>query len=154
MWSTSAWRSSCKSHTPLRDRLWPPVCPNHGRGRVSAPPSGSEPDLGQFHGPYRGRKEKQDKGRGRRGRLRPVTSARSAGSYGGFGCIKSGVKIRSVLSLGRSLSPNAYCHNKKTGVTRVSFAARDILFGLDAPSRFASHETKIEILPGAGKCDA
>ncbi|ERK68329.1 hypothetical protein HMPREF1546_00115 [Oscillibacter sp. KLE 1745] len=31
-----------------------------------------------------GRKKKQDKRRGRQWRLRPVTTARSAGSYGGF----------------------------------------------------------------------
>ena len=95
MWSTSAWRSSCKSHTPLRDRLWTPVCPNHGRGRVPAPPGGFEPDLGRCYPSlerglspswalYGGRKEKQDKGRGRRRLLRPVTTARSAGSYGSF----------------------------------------------------------------------
>ena len=52
---------------------------------------------------------------------------------GSFRCIKSGVKILPAISLLRSLSRNTYCHNKKTGVTRVSSAARDSFFGLDAP---------------------
>ena len=64
-----------------------------------------------------GRKKKQDKDRGRRWLLRPVTSARSAGSYRGFGCIKSGVKNRQRGSRLWSQSPNSYCHNEKTGVT-------------------------------------
>ena len=52
---------------------------------------------------------------------------------GSFRCIKSGVKILPAISFLRSLSRNTYCHNKKTGVTRVSSAARDSFFGLDAP---------------------
>ena len=116
MWSTSAWRSSCKSHTPLRDRLWPPVCPNHGRGRVSAPPSGSEPDLGQFHGPYRGRKEKQDKGQASRPPLCPSTSARSAGSSGRFPDGRKWGQFQNKKLVLRSYSPNAYSHKKKIGV--------------------------------------
>ena len=52
---------------------------------------------------------------------------------GSFRCIKSGVKIQPAISLLRSLSRNPYCHNKKTGVTRVSSAKRGPPFGLDAP---------------------
>ena len=52
---------------------------------------------------------------------------------GSFRCIKSGVKILPAISLLRSLSRNPYCHNKKTGVTRVSSAKRGTPFGLDAP---------------------
>ena len=52
---------------------------------------------------------------------------------GSFRCIKSGVKIQPAISLLRSLSRNPYCHNKKTGVTRVSSAKRGTPFGLDAP---------------------
>ena len=74
-------------------------------------------DFRPFWNGTEGRKEKQDKGRGRRWRLRPVTSARSAGSYGGFGCIKSGVKNRQRGSRLWSQSPNSYCHNEKIGVT-------------------------------------
>ena len=52
---------------------------------------------------------------------------------GSFRCIKSRVKIQPAISLLRSLSRNPYCHNKKTGVTRVSSAKRGTPFGLDAP---------------------
>ena len=45
-----------------------------------------------------------------------VTSARSAGSYGGFREFQSGVKIEGVLSLLRSSSPKAYSPKKKVGV--------------------------------------
>lgn len=73
---------------------------------------------------------------------------------GSFRCIKSGVKnSRRGLRL-RSRFPRGYCRNEKTGVTRVFSATRDTLFRLDAPSKIAPHETKIEALPGAGKCDA
>ena len=48
-------------------------------------------------------------------------------------CIKSGVKNSRRGSRLRSQSPRGYCHNEKTGVTRVSSAARDTLFGLDTP---------------------
>ena len=46
-----------------------------------------------------------------------VISARSAGNYGSFCGFKNGVNIRAVISSLRSLSPNAYSHKKKTGVT-------------------------------------
>ena len=58
----------------------------------------------------------QDKSRGRQWLLRPVTSPRSAGRYGVLRCIKSGIKIRPVLSPLRSRTRNTYCHNKKTEV--------------------------------------
>ena len=82
-----------------RDRLWAAVCPACGRGGVPAPPRRLWAGLGRcprhcegnlFGQPPAscsacgGRKEKQDKRRGRRWRLRPVTTARSAGSYGEF----------------------------------------------------------------------
>ena len=46
-----------------------------------------------------------------------VISARSAGNYGSFCGFKNGVNIRAVISSLRSLSPNAYSHKEKTGVT-------------------------------------
>ena len=52
---------------------------------------------------------------------------------GVFRCIKSGVKNSKQGSRLGSLSPNPYCRNEKTGVTRVSSVARDSFFGLDAP---------------------
>ena len=39
---------------------------------------------------------------------------------GALRCIKSGVKIRPVLSPLRSRSPKTYCHKEKTGVTHGS----------------------------------
>ena len=56
--------------------------PPSGCGRVPAPPRAFKADLARFRRKSRGRKKKQDKRRGRRWRLRPVTSARSAGSCG------------------------------------------------------------------------
>ena len=64
--------------------------------------------------------DKRDKGRGRRWRLRPVTSSRSAGRYGVLRCIKSRVKIPAVLSPLQSRSPKGYSRKKKTGVTHGS----------------------------------
>ncbi len=91
-----------------------------------------------------GRKEKQDKRRGRRWRLRPVTSARSAGSYGGFGCIKSGVKNRRRVSRLWSQSPNSYCHHEKRGVT----PRKGAVYGQKREICFLSHPRE-ESHPGA-----
>ena len=56
------------------------MCPLSAEGSRPCTPD----DLGLVSGICGGRKKKQDKRRGRRWRLRPVTSARSAGSYGDF----------------------------------------------------------------------
>ena len=127
--------------------VWPcePLCASIAGGAESLPlPAGADriwaavPETAErgiliFRPLFGGQKEKQDKGRGRRWRLRPVTSPRSAGRYGVLRCIKSGVKNSRRGSRLRSQSPRGYCHNEKTGVTRVSSAARDTLFGLDTP---------------------
>ena len=96
-------RRSCPG--PSRERtgtiitpVWPcePLCASIAGGAESLPlPKSSSRiwgrcsrDYGEgiliFRPLFGGRKEKQDKGRGRRWRLRPVTSPRSAGRYGGF----------------------------------------------------------------------
>ena len=138
--------------------VWPceGLCaPMTGVAEVPVPPGGCGPDLGRCSRSLErelspswalcgGRKEKQDKRRGRRWRLRPVTSARSAGSYGGFGCIKSGVKNRRRVSRLWSQSPNSYCHNEKIGVT----PRKGAVYGQKREICFLSHPRE-ESHPGA-----
>ena len=70
-------------------------------------------------------------------------------------CIKSGVKNSRRGSRLRSRFPRGYCRNKKTGVNQVSSSMRSLLLdGIPPTSEIAPHETKIEALPRAGKCDA
>ena len=84
--------------------------------REQTPARAVRTDLGRFPGADGGRKLRQDKEQASSATLCSVTSARSAGSYGGFRAFQSGVKIEGVLSLLRSSSPNAYTHKKKVGV--------------------------------------
>ena len=89
------------------------------RKRVPVPARGWRPDLARFRRKSRGRKEKSRINDGVAS-VPPVgsTSARSAGSCGGFAGIGNGVKLRAVISSLRSLSPKAYCHKaKKQGST-------------------------------------
>lgn len=98
--------------------------------------------LGLISGICGGRKKKQDK---RRRRLRPVTTARSAGSYGGLGCIKSGVKIRAELSSLRSLFQRGYCRKENQGVTQgicTAFCGFGFAVLEKVPSRTAVLMTK------------
>ena len=73
-------------------------------------------DLSEFRSADGGQKVKQDKEQASSVAPCSVTSARSAGSYGGFRAFQSGVKIEGVLSLLRSSSPRAYSYKKKVGV--------------------------------------
>ena len=72
--------------------------------------------FGPFWGFYEGRKKEQDKRRGHRWCLQPVTSARSAGSYRNFPDDRKWGQNSQRESRLRSLSQNTYCHNKKTEV--------------------------------------
>ena len=71
--------------------------------------------FGPFWGFYEGRKKEQDKRRGHRWCLQPVTSARSAGSYRNFPDDRKWGQNSQLESRLRSLSQNTYCHNKKQG---------------------------------------
>ena len=71
--------------------------------------------FGPFWGFYEGRKKEQDKRRGHRWCLQPVTSARSAGSYRNFPDDRKWGQNSQRESRLRSLSQNTYCHNKKQG---------------------------------------
>src|SRR5699024_11080719 len=82
--------------------------------------------------------KEQDKSRGRRWRLRPVTSPRSAGRYGVLRCIKSGVKNRQRGSRLWSQSPNPYCHNEKTG----GKPRKGAVYGQKREIRLLSHPGK------------
>ncbi len=73
-------------------------------------------DLGRFPTTCGGRKVKRDKEQASNVTLCSVTSARSAGSYGGFQGVPKRVKIEGVISLLRSVSLKAYSHKKKVGV--------------------------------------
>jgi len=142
------------------------VWPNHGRGRIPTPPKVSRPDFGRcsrecgegilvFRPLFGGRKEKQDKGRGRRWRLRSITSARSAGSYGQFPVYqKWGQNPGSAVISGVTI-PELILPQQKTGVNQVSSSMMSLLLdGIPPTSGIAPHETKIEALPQIGKCDA
>lgn len=124
-------------------RIWAAV-PGHFGTEVSP----SRPLFG-------GRKEKQDKGRGRRWRLRPVTTARSAGSYGEFPVYQKwgqnpACDISSAVTIPKHLLPQ----QKNRGHTSLLRYER-LLFQTGRPtSKITPHETKIEALRGAGKCDA
>ena len=84
--------------------------------REQTPARAVRTDLGRFPGADGGRKLRQDKEQASSVTPCSVTSARSAGSYGGFRAFQSGVKIEGVLSLLRSSSPKAYSHKKRIGV--------------------------------------
>ena len=99
------------------ESLAPPKQAQANVGRCSAiAGSGLSPSWAL----YGGRKEKQDKGRGRLRRLRPVTPPRSAGRDNGLREVQqvagNGVKNGRVISLLWSISPKPYCHKEKTGV--------------------------------------
>ena len=142
------------------------VCLDYGRGRVPTPPRQAQANVGRCSRPFwtggflpPGPFSEDEK----YSRIKAGVAVGASGQShlpavravtGSFRCIKSGVKnSRRGLRL-RSRFPRGYCRNEKTGVTRVFSATRDTLFRLDAPSKIAPHETKIEALPGAGKCDA
>ena len=156
------------------------MCLDCGRGRVPVPPSRYRPDLGRGSRPFWnggflppgpfledekksrikagvavGASEKQDKGRGRRWRLRPVTSARSAGSYREFPVYQKwgqnpACDISSAVTIPKHLLPQ----QKNRGHTSLLRYER-LLFQTGRPtSKITPHETKIEALRGAGKCDA
>ena len=84
--------------------------------REQTPARAIHADLSEFRSADGGQKVKQDKEQASSVAPCSVTSARSAGSYGGFRAFQSGVKIEGVLSLLRSLSPRAYSYRKKVGV--------------------------------------
>ena len=134
------------------ESLAPPKQAQANVGRCSAiAGSGLSPSWAL----YGGRKEKQDKGRGRRWRLRPVTSARSAGSYREFPVYQKwgqnpACDISSAVTIPKHLLPQ----QKNRGHTSLLHCER-LLFRTGRPtSKITPHETKIEVLPGAGKCDA
>ena len=164
-WSLSGIRTRQGRPAPC---VWPcePLCAPIADGARPAPPGGFRPVLGRrfpFFGEralplralYGGRKEKQDKGRGRRWRLRPVTSARSAGSYREFPVYQKwgqnpACDIFSAVTIPKHLLPQ----QKNRGHTSLLRCER-LLFRTGRPtSKITPHETKIEVLPGAGKCDA
>ena len=149
--------------------IWPcePLCASIAGGAESLPlPKSSSRiwgrcsrDYGEgiliFRPLFGGRKEKQDKGRGRRWRLWPVTSARSAGSYREFPVYQKrgqnpACDISSAVTIPKHLLPQ----QKNRGHTSLLRCER-LLFRTGRPtSKITPHETKIEVLPGAGKCDA
>ena len=79
------------------------------------PLPGASDGFGPFWGFYEGRKKEQDKRRGHRWCLQPVTSARSAGSYRNSPDDRKWGQNSQRESRLRSLSQNTYCHNKKQG---------------------------------------
>ena len=93
--------------------------PSLGAGQSPCPTWGFQGGFGPISGQASGRgprgDEEQDKRRGRRWRLRPVTSARSAGSYRNFPDDRKWGQNSQRESRLRSLSQNTYCHNKKQG---------------------------------------
>ena len=86
-----------------------PVCVS------SCPSQWLRTDLARFGGFTRDEKKEQDKRRGHRWCLQPVTSARSAGSYRNFPDDRKWGQNSQRESRLRSLSQNTYCHNKKQG---------------------------------------
>ena len=118
--------------------------------RATAPPSGYRPDLGRLwealrrkaSGLFETKQRDERKSRinagvagGASGRsLRPAVRVVT----GVLRCIKSGVKIRPVLSPLRSQSPTPYCHNEKTGVTPRKAA----VYGQKREICFLSHPGK------------
>ena len=74
------------------------------------------PILGGNEGYGAGDDVKRDKEQASSATPCSFTSARSAGSYGGFGEFQSGVKIEGAVSLLRSLSLMAYNHKEKMRV--------------------------------------
>ena len=99
--------------------------------------------------------DKQDKGRGRRWRLRPVTTARSAGSYGEFPVYqKKGQNPACTTTCAVTIPKLLLPQRKNRGHTSLLRCER-LLFQTGRPtSKITPHETKIEALRGAGKCDA
>ena len=84
--------------------------------REQTPARAVRTDLGRFPGADGGRKLRQDKEQASSATLCSVTSARSAGSYGGVRVYPNGVKIERMILLLRSLSPKAYSCKKIMGV--------------------------------------
>lgn len=104
------------------------VCLDYGRGRVPTPPQTSPGQRGPLFpavldggflppGPFsEDEKYSRIKGRGRRWRLRPVTSARSAGSYGEFPVYqKWGQKHGDGISFGVTFPESLEIQRKSRG---------------------------------------
>ena len=97
-----------------------------------------------------GRKKKQDKSRGRRWLLRPVTSARSAGSYGGFsGDRKWGQKQTAGISFRVTFPESLETRRKSRGHTGdiQGFLLRCHTVPAGAPLRNCGAENKIGFQP-------
>ena len=88
--------------------------PSFGRGQQPCTPDG----LGLVSGICGGRKKKQDKGQASKPPLCPVTSARSAGSYGGFsGDRKWGQKQTAGISFRVTFPESLETRRKSRGHT-------------------------------------
>ena len=104
-----------KAFLELETPAGPPVSRCVPRLRELLPLPVASDGFGPFWGFYEGRKKEQDKRRGHRWCLQPVTSARSAGSYRNFPDDRKWGQNSQRESRLRSLSQNTYCHNKKQG---------------------------------------
>ena len=120
--------------------------PSFGRGQQPCTPDG----LGLVSGICGGRKKKQDKGQASKPPLCPVTSARSAGSYGGFsGDRKWGQKQTAGISFRVTFPESLETRRKSRGHTGdiQGFLLRCHTVPAGAPLRNCGAENKIGFQP-------
>ena len=125
--------------------VWPcePLCASIAGGAESLPlPAGADriwaavPETAErgiliFRPLFGGQKEKQDKGRGRRWRLRPVTSPRSAGRYGGFAVYqKWGQKQQAGITFAVTIPERLLPQQKNRGQSSL-LLHEELTFGWD-----------------------